>query len=572
MLCSEESAVLSNMNHKDTVGNRCYNQETDFPAVTDSKALDINSIDAQVPARQEEDTNQTDDITKDFEHQVKPKLDAFCQKGSFSQDGNYSFENTVRSPASHSESLAPASSVQDKFKDKELFVDMDIGIYNESEKIELIVKERSDPLENTRYELVKGGNNLQGISADPALVGNMKKLESESRAGFLKPGTNSCAPSNKILLESLESCGDREEIVITVMDDMNLSFDETAENIALSCLNISGNEVYGVGQESGAVWSKNLSGLQFSFEEKKQETAHVIEHANVWGQVADVPTQSVSGVTDNFSGSFIDRRVNFVTDESCNVHEKGASCQTVFSPPFVGEQEYHFNRELKSWGSTSSNLDQLVPHQLFLDRYEYRAEEKDKSLAHPILLDEHGDYDLDPIPYQTYSDKEGNIYSYNPKTGKFELEMLSAVENDGLPGSEDPETLIDGAGHMIVTDQSKGSILEYGTISTNKPESDQKKGIEFLDYEQLERGSATEQLNEIMVRLPDDIEGRERMVQEMMKGAYGSCPSVVKITSDGTVEDITRWFKHFLPKKTGKSRSGSRKVQNNKPAVCANKT
>lgn len=559
------------MNHEDTVGNRCYNHKTDFPAVIDSKAPGINSIDAQVPARQEEDTNHIDDITKDFEHQVKPALDAFCQKGSLSQDTNYSFENTFRSPASHSASLAPASGVQDKFEDKELVVDMDIGIHNESEVIELIVKEGSDPHENTKYELVKGGNNLQGISADLALVENMKELESESREGFLKPGTDSCAASNKILLESLESCGDREEIVITVMDDMDLPFDETAENIALSCLNISGNEVYGVGPESGAVWNKNLSGLQYSFEEKRQETAHIIEHENIWGQVADEPTQGVSGVNDNFSGSFMDRRVNFVTDESCNVHEKGASCQTVFSPP-CGEQDHHFDRELKSWGSTSSNLDQLVPHQLFLDRYEYRAEEKDKSLAHPILLDEHGDYDLDPIPYQTYSDKEGNIYSYNPKTGKFELEMLSAVENDGLPGTEDTETPIDRASHMIVTDQSKGNILEYGSISTNKPESNQKKGIEFLDYKQLERVSATEQLNEIMVRLPNDIEGRERMVQEMMKGAYGSCPSVVKITSDGTVKDITRWFKHFLPKKTGKPRSGLKKAQNNKSAVCINKT
>ena len=301
---------------------------------------------------------------------------------------------------------------------------------------------------------------------------------------------------------------DNEEIVITITDDCSIPFDEAAESIALTHLNLSGNQNCYLGN----------SDVVLNNEVRLSDSSRV----NAMDLLSPQDSFVQAGKSDDLF---------FRSTPKANCSRPNADSHPSYTIPAVNSMsllspyqasaygqmaEGRFDKDFDQLSCSTASFDQCV-HRKSLGKEEWNSDDEDG--VHTVLLDEHGEYDSEPIPYQTYTDKDGNIYCYNPKNGQFEREIIHEFIK--------PQC----AGDSVNPNESHNSVMSYGDATATM--SLQEPVVQ----------------NEIMVKLPDKGKEREEIVRKMSNGEYGDFPHIVKISDDGSICDITRWFKNYMPKK-----------------------
>lgn len=411
------------------------------------------------------------------------------------------------------------------------------GQNKDSEVIELVVKQRPD-LCQKMYELVskldiaesfdnmtmdyKQNEDATNIKVSPLNDGNLD-------ASICANGTVA-----NTVMETASNKEGPEEIVITIADDLDVPFDETAQNIALSCFNLTGNES-NIFSNTSEMLINNDVNLQNALRERDL----LLTGADTSYLLSTPKLGSINKTED--CTALVSPTFDVKANEALNwlPRQSYSGCGV---PGYGPKKGGRFEGDVDCWSNCTSGLDQCVPHQVFLDPGEVESDLEELPV-HPVLLDERGDYDSEPIAYQTYSDKEGNIYCYNPKNGRFELEAIHEVVECKSSFRE----AVVGSSRDVQEKEKKHGCASSESLAENDNRHDDNKNVENSQKKARDNVEPVVE-NEFMIQLPDDVDKRAAMVMDMANGKFGTCPHVVKVLDNGSVVEITKWFKKFLPK------------------------
>lgn len=282
---------------------------------------------------------------------------------------------------------------------------------------------------STSHSTVDSQQNMfsTGQVIDPALV-------SDSTTELLSAQPITEIMTSQTTQDCNEMTEDSEEIVITITDEgeLDASFDETAESIALSCLNLSGSSGYYYSTNSSVVTNtddnlEGYAGINYPNTNTCENTLlQVVKENTNTALVSGENGVAIAGAGFALSNSvYGDRSTTLPVGSGGQntIEEQGATCNAMYGAEFRKDQ--CFDKEYDRW--SGSSLDQCIPHPAVNDLPEFEAD-LDEFPALPVLLDEDGNYDSEPIPYQTYTDKKGNNFFYNPKTGHFEPEIVGPIQ------------------------------------------------------------------------------------------------------------------------------------------------